>query len=141
MPTFDPNDIMGLLRGRTLNITLVTHYLVHFLSPPRFDHFAKLHDVQTLAMLACVFQMHCTQYLQEHPQTNNNTAPRTNPSPPKKFPGQLSDRESRFSSSQEGDAEAQERREREESEEEKLSHWMNCRWVWPRVSSIVKLQI
>ena len=68
----------------------------------RFDHYAKLHDVQTLAMLACVFQEHCLQFDQKpkkHPTTpnsshgNNNHLAAVNRavldgSPPKKFHGQ-----------------------------------------------------
>ena len=31
-------------------------YIVCYYPTFRFSHFARLHDVQTLAMLACVFQ-------------------------------------------------------------------------------------
>lgn len=39
----------------------------------RFDHYAKLHDVQTLAMLACIFQEHCLQFDQKPKKQFNNS--------------------------------------------------------------------
>lgn len=69
----------------------------------RFDHYAKLHDVQTLAMLACVFQEHCLQFEQKpkkpvatptinsHGNNNNQAAVSRavmGGSPPKRFHGQ-----------------------------------------------------
>ena len=55
----------------------------HVVSPCRFDHYARLHDVQTLAMLACVFQKHCLEFeakkLPCHPPH-----PKT-PSPPRRL--------------------------------------------------------
>lgn len=79
---------------------------VHLSNCTRFDHYARLYDVQTLAMLACVFQEHCLQFehlSKKQPTTtatptasssgghgNNNHMNRTamGGSPPKKFHGQ-----------------------------------------------------
>ena len=30
----------------------------------RFEHYRAVHDVQTLAMLSCIFQLHCQQFSQ-----------------------------------------------------------------------------
>ena len=69
----------------------------------RFDHYAKLHDVQTLAMLACIFQEHCLQFdlKPKKPLNNSHTNSSNNSlatavsrslvssgSPPKKYHGQ-----------------------------------------------------
>ena len=68
----------------------------------RFDHYAKLHDVQTLAMLACIFQEHCLQFDQKpkkhfnnsHTNNSNSLAAAvsrslvSSGSPPKKYHGQ-----------------------------------------------------
>lgn len=40
---------------------------------PRFDHFANLHDSQTLAMLSCVFTMHKTQWTTEQHNNDHNS--------------------------------------------------------------------
>ena len=71
----------------------------------RFDHYAKLHDVQTLAMLGCIFQEHCLQFDQKPKKHINNNSHINNStsnslataiskslvnsgSPPKKYHGQ-----------------------------------------------------
>ena len=56
----------------------------------RFKHYSALHDVQTLAMLSCIFQLHCQQYEQTHPAPSflpSFTSPRSSPLPLQAGPG------------------------------------------------------
>ncbi len=54
-------------RDGKLNVLFIyTYTVLCFNRSPsslrRFNHFAKLHDIQTLAMLACLFLEHCAQF-------------------------------------------------------------------------------
>ena len=54
-------------RDGKLNVLFIYTYTVlcfnrSLSSLLRFNHFAKLHDIQTLAMLACLFLEHCAQF-------------------------------------------------------------------------------
>ena len=111
-------------------------FTLYYILACRFDHFGRLHDVQTLAMLACVFQLHCLHYEEQHSNAANmnnyvNTSAYTNgstlakphgpvgqggPSPPKRV--------SQNHTGQEIDAEFQ---EKEDRQEEMSSHERNCR--------------
>ena len=88
------NHTSSFVIARPLDIVLFIH--------SRFDHYAKLHDVQTLAMLACVFQEHCLQfdqkskeYFSAHSNGHSNNSHMTtvnragmSTSPTKRFHGQ-----------------------------------------------------
>ena len=107
----------------------------------RFDHFGRLHDVQTLAMLACVFQLHCLHYEQRHSNTtttnNSNSSVHMNGGPPSRSPGPLGPggpsppkkvqgffQNHTNGRGLEGDPEFQ---EKEDRQEEMSSHEKNCR--------------
>ena len=114
-------------------------FMLSYVLACRFDHFGRLHDVQTLAMLACVFQLHCLHYEEQHNNTANmnnyvNTSAYTNgstqakphgpvgqggPSPPKRVSQNHTNERG-----QEIDAEFQ---EKEDRQEEMSSHERNCR--------------
>ena len=75
-------------------------YIVCYYPTFRFSHFARLHDVQTLAMLACVFQEHCRLFDAQQEQLGYPSNSGLNPShvttakiimngsPPKRVQGQ-----------------------------------------------------
>ena len=93
----------------------------------RFDHYSSLHDVQTLAMLSCVFQLHCQHYSRAHPSPSPPPplpSPRT---PPLPLRGSAGDRlSSSWQDIESGGGEHIGGFEEDAAQEER-SHWLSCR--------------
>lgn len=103
------------------------HLLSSALPSLRFEHYGRLHDVQTLAMLSCIFQLHCQQYHQAHPPPSPPPplpSPRT---PPLPLRGSSSDRLSSSWQDIESSNNHVVNVEEEERAQEERTHWLNCR--------------
>ena len=117
---------------------LIVHVILSYILVYRFAHLGRLHDVQTLAMLARVFQLHCLHYEEQHNTANMNNyvniSAYTNGSIPAKSHSPVSQggpsppkRVSQNHTNERGQETDSEFQEKEDRQEEMSAHEKNCR--------------